>query len=108
MLTYLSLDTSKGKKSMRSGSFGQGRNLINQERDKIIEVLLSQERVLNLLYEKTFPPRLQKNEPIGRCASAAPGGHRSMANLTANDSMRQFTYFNTKQLGAHGGDVDPD
>ena len=28
-----------------------------QEKEKIIEVLLSQERVLTLLYDKTFPPR---------------------------------------------------
>ena len=28
-----------------------------QDREKIIEVLLSQERVLTLLYDKTFPPR---------------------------------------------------
>ena len=32
-------------------------NLTQNERDKIIEVLLSQERVLTLLYDKTFPPR---------------------------------------------------
>jgi hypothetical protein len=31
--------------------------LSQQEREKIIEVLLSQERVLTLLYDKTFPPR---------------------------------------------------
>jgi hypothetical protein len=28
-----------------------------EERQKIIEVLLSQERVLTLLYDKTFPPK---------------------------------------------------
>ena len=33
------------------------RNLTKAERDKILEVLLSQERVLTLLYDKTFPPR---------------------------------------------------
>jgi len=32
-------------------------NLTAQEREKIIEVLMSQERVLTLLYDKTFPPR---------------------------------------------------
>ena len=32
------------------------RNLSRMEREKIIEVLLSQERVLTLLYDKTFPP----------------------------------------------------
>lgn len=34
-------------------------NLTTQEREKIIEVLMSQERVLTLLYDKTFPPRSQ-------------------------------------------------
>ena len=33
------------------------RNLSKAEREKILEVLLSQERVLTLLYDKTFPPR---------------------------------------------------
>lgn len=28
-----------------------------KDREKIIEVLLSQERVLTLLYDKTFPPK---------------------------------------------------
>ena len=32
-------------------------NLTAQEREKIVEVLMSQERVLTLLYDKTFPPR---------------------------------------------------
>ena len=30
-------------------------DLTQQERERIIEVLLSQERVIALLYEKTFP-----------------------------------------------------
>ena len=34
-------------------------NLTAQEREKIIEVLMSQERVLTLLFDKTFPPRSQ-------------------------------------------------
>jgi len=33
------------------------------EKDKIIEVLLSQERVLTLLYDKTFPPRANSQQP---------------------------------------------
>lgn len=32
------------------------KNLTRIEKEKIIEVLLSQERVLTLLYDKTFPP----------------------------------------------------
>ena len=35
------------------------RNLTANEREKIIEVLMSQERVLTLLYDKSFPPRSQ-------------------------------------------------
>jgi len=30
---------------------------IVQEKERILEVLLSQERVLTLLYDKTFPPK---------------------------------------------------
>ena len=33
------------------------KNLTALEREKIIEVLLSQERVLTLLYDKSFPPK---------------------------------------------------
>jgi hypothetical protein len=46
------LDTRQNKKGRT-----EERNLSQKERDKIIEVLLSQERVLTLLYDKTFPPR---------------------------------------------------
>jgi hypothetical protein len=35
----------------------------NQEKNKIIQVLQSQERVLTLLYDKTFPPR-QQNQGV--------------------------------------------
>jgi hypothetical protein len=35
------------------------KNLSKAERQKILEVLMSQERVLTLLYDKTFPPRSQ-------------------------------------------------
>lgn len=44
----------KGKLELK-----EEQNLTVQEREKIIEVLLSQERVLTLLYDKTFPPRSQ-------------------------------------------------
>jgi hypothetical protein len=41
------------------------KNLSNKERSKILEVLISQERVLTLLYDKTFPPRSQQgNMPM--------------------------------------------
>lgn len=42
----------KGKQELQ-----EEQNLTVQEREKIIEVLMSQERVLTLLYDKTFPPR---------------------------------------------------
>ena len=42
----------------RQRSRSQADDLTVQEREKIIEVLLSQERVLTLLYDKTFPPKI--------------------------------------------------
>ena len=35
-----------------------------KDREKIIEVLLSQERVLTLLYDKTFPPKNARAEGL--------------------------------------------
>eukprot|EP00961_Rhodomonas_salina_P081070 1090342-Rhodomonas_salina.1 len=32
-------------------------DIVREERDKVLELLLSQERVISLLYEKTFPVR---------------------------------------------------
>ena len=52
----------KGRKGR--GELMDEKNLTQQERDKIIEVLLSQERVLTLLYDKTFPPRPNSSAPI--------------------------------------------
>lgn len=56
-----------------TGKFGQNqgmdgfddRNLTKAEREKILEVLLSQERVLTLLYDKTFPPRQSSQSVVG-------------------------------------------
>lgn len=45
------------KQKRQAGMDFDERNLTKQEREKILEVLLSQERVLTLLYDKTFPPR---------------------------------------------------
>lgn len=45
----------RGKKGR--AELKEERNLTHEERQKIIEVLMSQERVLTLLYDKTFPPR---------------------------------------------------
>lgn len=39
-------------------------DLTQDEREKIIEVLLSQERVLTLLYDKTFPPKATDNNHL--------------------------------------------
>jgi len=48
-------------KKITTGGFNEldqiQENQTNQDREKILEVLLSQERVLTLLYDKTFPPR---------------------------------------------------
>ena len=86
-------------------------NLTANEREKIIEVLLSQERVLTLLYDKTFPPRSQSVGFTGQLGNqytsaaqsmAAASGGRSRAKSTSGrfvgggvDSMRQFNYFGT-------------
>lgn len=43
---------------------------------------------------------------MGRCVSAAPGGTRSTANMSVHDSMRQFTYFNTKYKNMANEDPD--
>jgi len=47
-----------------NSSLPQGKkrqDLTQDEREKVIEVLLSQERVLTLLYDKTFPPKAVDN-----------------------------------------------
>lgn len=45
--------------------------LTQEDRERIIEVLLSQERVLTLLYDKTFPPRafFKQNEGMGNLSA---------------------------------------
>lgn len=92
------------------GKFGQNqglegyedRNLTKAEREKILEVLLSQERVLTLLYDKSFPPRPSSQ-------SVAVGGARGLLGTSQksrhsksvkglgvngdNESMRQFNYY---------------
>lgn len=54
-------------------------------------MLLSQERVLTLLYDKTFPPRPQSqvNKP----------GFQPLG-MNSAESMRQFNYFNRTQMEA--------
>jgi len=70
------------------------RNLTKAEREKILEVLLSQERVLTLLYDKTFPPRPN---------STAVGGARgllgtSMKGQTHSKSMKNMTVGDKEQM----------
>ena len=52
VLFYENKKRGQSAKGMRTQPMSQ------QENNKIIEVLLSQERVLTLLYDKTFPPRI--------------------------------------------------
>ena len=57
---------------------------------------MSQERVLTLLYDKTFPPRQQSQTIIGGGARGLMGttqGHsKSAKGLGQRDSIKQFTY----------------
>lgn len=60
-----------------------------QEKNKIIQVLQSQERVLTLLYDKTFPPRQQN-----------PGLLSSLSEqVTQNDTLRKFNYQSSQMQG---------
>jgi hypothetical protein len=57
-------------------------DLTQQEREKIIEVLLSQERVLTLLYDKTFPPKIsESNQVNGSMKQAVHGMHEQRYNI---------------------------
>ena len=53
----------------------EDKNLTKAEREKILEVLLSQERVLTLLYDRTFPPRSSSQ-------NVAVGGARGLLGTT--------------------------
>ena len=53
------------KNKRNTGMEFDDKNLTKAEREKILEVLLSQERVLTLLYDKTFPPRSNSAAPVG-------------------------------------------
>jgi hypothetical protein len=56
--------------------------LTSADREKIIEVLLSQERVLTLLYDKTFPPRVVTRER--GYSETEPPYTSSLANIDHN------------------------
>lgn len=73
------------------------KNLSNKEKNKILEVLMSQERVLTLLYDKTFPPR-----------SVQPGNLLKQMNfsesrpvLKPSESIHTFNYFNAAGVGKY-------
>lgn len=68
------------------------RTLTKQERDKIFELLLSQERVLTLLYDRTFPPR-PTSQAVGKgglhpSSSLSAMGFGAPTGLQNVDSMR--------------------
>lgn len=79
------------------------KNLSKAERLKILEVLMSQERVLTLLYDKTFPPRSQ-SQAVGlqgvrdlassqkqRISKSAKGLYPK--SQLGRESMRTFNYY---------------
>ena len=49
------------KRGATQSTKGKKNELNQEEREKVVEVLLSQERVLTLLYDKTFPPKVSEN-----------------------------------------------
>ena len=62
---------------------------------------MSQERVLTLLYDKTFPPRSQSTGFTGQMGGHMPmqklipsGSMSTKIGLKSVDSMRQFNVFN--------------
>ena len=116
-------EIAKKRSENKSGYYARGKkgkmelkeeqNLTAQEREKIIEVLLSQERVLTLLYDKTFPPRSQSVGFMGQIVTnfntTMTNGMRNtrgtqsahkLGGLTNVDSMRQFNYLGGGQQAA--------
>lgn len=80
------------------------RNLTKAEREKILEVLLSQERVLTLLYDKTFPPRPSQSVSVGGArgllgtTNMKTRHSKSLKGFAGqgmmdNESLRQFNYY---------------
>jgi len=71
------------------------RNLTRAEREKILEVLMSQERVLTLLYDKTFPPRPNTSNNVGGARGLLGTSMKSQQHsksmkggLSENEQMR--------------------
>ena len=92
----------KGKKGRKQ--LLEDEALTAHEREKIIEVLMSQERVLTLLYDKTFPPHQQQQPGVttqlGGGLQATPGSLKNrpgtqsskLLGLSKVGSIRQFNY----------------
>lgn len=89
-MTFLLCVDNKGKRGGRHDYFEE-KSYSMQEKEKIIEVLLSQERVLTLLYDRTFPPRANTQPPVNQEAST----------LSNQGSLRKFNYHGTNgsQIG---------
>lgn len=84
------------------------KNLTKGEREKILEVLFSQERVLTLLYDKTFPPRPSSQSLavggarglLGTTNKPTTAGKSTKAGMSQADkeTMRQFNYYGQTNL----------
>lgn len=77
--------------------------MTKQEREKILEVLLSQERVLTLLYDKTFPPRPSSQGFAvggvrGLLGASMQKMSKSVKTMGTETEMRQFNYYGTTRL----------
>lgn len=85
----------KSKREQEGLYYDGDKSLTQQEREKIIEVLLSQERVLTLLYDKTFPPRpaTTSNVPGVNNRLFSAGGNNNAGTGADDDMLRQFNYY---------------
>ena len=82
--------------SGKGGSFGGGSaskhrevglgDFGPQERERVMELLLSQERVVALLYERTFPERPQHDGALGGLGGSFAG----MGDLGAEEEQLQL------------------
>ena len=91
-----------GNKRGHGGDF----DLTQQEREKIIEVLLSQERVLTLLYDKTFPPR-SMNKQGGGGGATAYGGFGGGGGGGGNNKFNFGDDFGEEYEEGGGGNEPP-
>ncbi len=83
----------KSKRDLQTDD-GSDKNLSHLERDKIIEVLMSQDRVLNLLFDKTFPSRPAAS------ATQNPLGINSSSMGKLNENANEFNYYGHINQGA--------